>query len=234
MSVLKYFALIVALSLPAFPQARAGSYLGVSVAESANTEQGVPIVRVTPDSPAAKAGLKPGDILLSYNGETIMGPQQLGRLVWETSPGRHIKVQYIRDGKTATLTVTTGSPPIPVHSVGTDPQTWDAEITPEIPVPSICWRNLAIGIEYEPVTAQLASAFGVSDGLLVRQVQLGSAAEKAGVRAGDVIIDVNGHGTTDHQDLVTSLRIQSSSDRPITLNIVRAHKHLALLLKPIG
>src|SRR6201996_1440109 len=89
-------------------QWRGGVYLGVRLADidsdraralHLNEERGAEVVKVEPGSPAESAGLKAGDVLVSYNGENILGAQQLGRLVSETPKGRKVKIQFWRDGK---------------------------------------------------------------------------------------------------------------------------------------
>lgn len=250
MSALKTFALCLALSLPGCAalapstilqvaaQVRpAASYLGVSVVET-NTDGGVQVIRVANDSPAFKAGLKPGDVLLSYNGETILSAQQLGRLVWETPPGRHIHLQYSRDGKTATITVITAPPPIAVHSVDSDPSpNWDTGFggaLTDVPIPSIAWRNMPLGIEYEELSSQLAPAFGVRDGLLIRAVEPGSVSDKAGVKPGDVLVEVNGHPIAGRQDLSAVCRIQGTANAPVQLEVVRGRKRIQLTFQVGG
>src|SRR5207248_11789462 len=99
-----------------------GSYLGVRLvdidADRARTlklseERGVEVTNIEEDSPAAKAGIKPGDVLLSYNGENILGAQQFVRLVRETPRGRRVNIQIWRDGRTQRTVVTTGAPKFP-------------------------------------------------------------------------------------------------------------------------
>ncbi len=210
-----------------------GSYLGVSVADS-NTEQGVQIVSVNQDSPASKAGLKPGDILLAYNGEQILGREQLGRLVWETPPGRQVKVQYLRDGKTVSATVKTAAAPLRVRSIQSEAQPPGPDLGmawTDIPFPSIAWQNMLLGIVYEVLPQQLAPYFGVREGLLIRAVQGGSAADRAGLKAGDVLIELNGREIDERQDLSTALRAESIQGKPITAVVMRSHKRVPVTLQ---
>ena len=95
-----------------------GTYLGVNLAEiDANRakelklkeDYGVEITRVEENSPAEKAGLKPGDVVLEYNGQRVEGMEQFGRLVRETPPGREVKLKISRNGATETLTAVLGS-----------------------------------------------------------------------------------------------------------------------------
>ena len=95
-----------------------GTYLGVNLAEiDANRakelklkeDYGVEITRVEENSPAEKAGLKPGDVVLEYNGQRVEGMEQFGRMVRETPPGREVKLTISRNGATQTLTAVLGS-----------------------------------------------------------------------------------------------------------------------------
>ena len=175
-----------------------GSRLGVGLrdidADRANViklgdPRGVEVVSVEEESPADHAGLKPGDVLLSYNGEAVVGGQQLGRLVAETPRGRRVKIEYWRDGKVSTTVATTAAPralTFPRANLDfQDLRGW----TPSIPTPTLIWRT-PIGIECESIDAQLAEFFGVKRGVLVRSVSKDSAAEEAGLRAGDVVTQI--------------------------------------------
>src|SRR5208337_722283 len=88
------------------------TYLGVSLAEiDANRakelklkeDYGVEITRVEEGSPAEKAGVKPGDVVLEYNGQRVEGMEQFGRMVRETPAGREVKLTISRDGAPQTL-----------------------------------------------------------------------------------------------------------------------------------
>src|ERR1700686_497612 len=92
-----------------------GSYLGVSLAEIDSTRAkelklretaGVEITRVEEGSPAEKAGLKPNDVVLEYNGQRVEGMEQFGRLVRETPAGREVKLVISRNGAAQTIMAT--------------------------------------------------------------------------------------------------------------------------------
>lgn len=189
----------------AYAFSTSGSYLGVGVQEIDSTrakelklkeEYGVEITRVTPDSPAAKAGLKEGDALLHYNGQRIEGIEQFQRFVRETPVGREVKLDVWRGGAQQTIAAKIGERS--GAKILTD--TWinmpKVEIPqihiPDIPRSSMFWSSGRLGVETESLTGQLADFFGVKEGVLVRSVHKGSAAEKAGLKAGDVITKVDG------------------------------------------
>jgi serine protease Do len=244
-----------------------GSYLGIGVqevvAERAKElklpeERGVEVTRVAPDSPAAKAGLKEGDVVLDYNGQRIEGVEQFVRLVRETPAGRQAKLLISRGGATQTLTATIAEHnPFPMgqqfqfdmgkmgedlgRQLGPDSKFqrdmqkmqrdlgrmhFDFE-PPDMPQGEMVWRTGLLGIEAESVNAQLAEFFGVKQGVLVRSVNKDSAAEKAGLKAGDIITKVGDTEVARPGDVTRQLR-QAPSGKPAVLSVVRNHHSLSL------
>jgi serine protease Do len=190
-------------------------------------EGGVEIKAVREGSPADKAGIQPGDILLTYNGEPLLGAQQLARLVQETPPGRRAKVQYWRAGKkeSTVVVVGVGGPPAPNVFPGFPPPNWESP-NMDFPSPLLVWRNSAVGIEFERVDSQLAAFFGVKSGVLVRSVQRASPADKAGLKAGDVIFSVAQQTLSSEHDFSSLLRQRGA----VPLSIMRDHKRLGLTI----
>ncbi len=215
-----------------------GSYLGVRLADidadRANTlklteERGVEVKSVQERSPAETGGIRTGDVILTYNGENVLGAQQFVRLVQETPQGRKIKLQLWRDGRTQMVTVITGAPPArsfgsPSGIVGfpTMPEMQYFSTT-DIPSPLLVWKNLSLGIEFEHVDSQLAQYFGVTGGVLIRSVDKGSPAEKAGLKSGDVIVSVGHKNLQTARDLTAYLRQPGSS---IPVSLMRDRKRL--------
>src|SRR5581483_5824548 len=156
------------------------TYLGVNLAEvdddrarelKLREAYGVEITRVEDGSPADKAGIKPNDVVLEYNGQRVEGMEQFGRMVRETPPGREVKLLISRNGSTQAIVATLGvrklRPPVP-------PVPPTIEI-PDIPVPEIpqiftTLRTPRLGVEVEQLGPQLAAYFGVKQGVLVRSV----------------------------------------------------------------
>jgi serine protease Do len=194
-----------------------GSWLGVETQEvtaekakdlKLSAERGALIGKVLEDSPAAKAGLKDGDVVTEINGQRVEGTAQFRRMIREIPAGRTVQLSVWRDGRSQTITATLGKmQENRKQLMRAMPQVFNfrmpdmPEVAPMPDVPSIEWDGGALlmgrprlGIDAEDISGQLGSYFGAPDGegILVRDVNQGSAAEKAGVKAGDVITSLNG------------------------------------------
>jgi serine protease Do len=195
-----------------------GSWLGVETREvtAENVkefklpgERGVVIGKVLDDSPAAKAGLKDNDVITEINGQRVEGAAQFRRMIREIPAGRSVQLTVWRNGHSQSISTTLGKMQEGrrMRISKAAPQIFNfrmpemPEVAPFPEIPSFEWEGgglLAgrprLGIDAEDVSGQLGSYFGVPDGegILVREVNPGSAAEKAGVKAGDVITSLNG------------------------------------------
>ena len=190
------------------------SWLGVETQEvtsekmkdlKLSAERGVVIGRVMPDSPAAKAGLKENDVVTQVNGETVEGAVQFRRMIREIPAGRKVQLTVWRDGRSQTIDATLGKAEEGRRTwIQAAPRAFAFQVpeTPEIPeIPRMEWNgNLMflnrprLGIEAEDLNDQLGTYFGAPDGegILVRSVNPDSPAQKAGIKAGDVITSLNG------------------------------------------
>jgi serine protease Do len=191
-----------------------GTYLGVNLCEIPSDRArelklkdayGVEITRVEDGSPAEKAGLKSGDVVLEYNGQRVEGMEQFGRLVRETPSGREVKLLISRNGATQSITATLQTRKL--KTMATVMPNFDM---PEVHIPDMpqiftTWRNPMLGVEAESLGPQLAAYFGVKEGVLVRSVSKDTAAEKAGIKAGDVITKVGESSVTTPNELVSAV-----------------------------
>ena len=217
----------------------ATSFLGVGVTDidaertkalKLKEEHGVEVTSVDTDSPAAKAGVKVSDVVLEYNGQRVEGIEQFLRLVRETPVGRQVKLVISRNGATQTLTATTGSRPAGNFIWSGDdfkfrmPQ---IHVLPDMPHAMMMWQSRTLGVESESLTSQLGEYFGAKEGVLVRSVIKGSAAEKAGLKAGDVITKIGGQKVTSPKDISNALRSLSST-KNVPVAIVRDRKETSV------
>ena len=226
---------------------KGGSYLGIGVQEvnadrakelKLSDVHGVEVTRVEDDSPASKAGLKQGDVVLEYQGQRVEGAEQFIRLVRETPAGRQVKLLISRGGAPQTLAATVGERK-PKHvmiernfNFTMDPK-WQEQMEklreqmgnmryrfemPDMPQPFMSWRSGALGIEAESVSSQLAEFFGVKKGVLVRSVGKDTPAEKAGIKAGDVIVKVDGVEVGSPSEIAQRVRApEAKKTLPLTL-----------------
>lgn len=231
-----------------------GSWLGVETQEvnadkakelELSAERGAVIEKVLEDSPAAKSGLKNGDVITEINGQRVEGTAQFRRMIREIPAGRTVQLTVWRDGRSQNISVTLGKmQENNKHWMKAMPQAFNFRI-PEMPevapipdMPSLEWdngnlsmttRGPRLGIDAEDISGQLGSYFGVPDGegVLVRDVNAGSAAEKAGVKAGDVITTLNGeriHGLAELRSKIAA----SAEGKTAKLGVLRNRSALTL------
>jgi|SRR5579863_426242 len=185
-----------------------------------------------PHSPAAAAGIKVGDVVMQYNGQHVDSQDQFKRLVRETPPGKEVKLLIYRAGASQILTAKIVSHPAMViqgELVPTQPRiTPFRNLMQDIPVTRMSWGVGALGAELESLEGQLADAFGVKDGVMVRAVIHGLAAERAGLKAGDVIVRVGDVKVTTPADV--SGRIRTDRGQSATLTVVRDHREISLIV----
>jgi serine protease Do len=208
-------------------------------------ERGVVVGSIAPDSPAAKAGLKEKDVITEVNGQRVEGSAQFRRMIRETPAGRTVQLTVWRDGRTQTLSATLGKAEETHRTwMNAAPGAFAFTMPPvvEIPeMPSMEWDNgisifpgvhPRLGIDAEDISGQLASYFGApeGEGVLVRSVSGGSAAEKAGVKAGDVITTFNGDRIRSLGDLREKLAAKND-DKPAKLGILRNKSELTLTVE---
>jgi serine protease Do len=143
----------------------------------AKDNKGVLLSEVMPDSPAAKAGLQSGDILIEFQGKKMEAPADLQRGVGLTSPGTTARVTVWRDQSEKTLEVKIGEAP-------DEPREGRA--------PSQHGKSI-LGLDVRPITPDIARQLNLrsTEGVIVARVEDGSTAEEAGIQRGDVIREIN-------------------------------------------
>ena len=235
------------------------SYLGVNVKEidsnrskelGLSDEHGVEVTQVEENTPAAKAGLKVGDVVLDYNGQRIEGTEQFVRMVRETPLGRQVKLNVHRQGTTMSLTTTIAARQLKVISSDAMRSAQDARKQAEkarekvkeqiekakeqferfqtdTPRAYMGWNNAPLGVEAESLSDQLASYFGVKQGVLVRGVKKDSAAEKAGIKAGDVIVKVDGKEVATPREVSSQVRV-ARTKKTLSIQLMRERKDVSV------
>jgi serine protease Do len=223
--------------VPGYFYSAGRSYLGVDITDVTSDrmsalklkeERGVVITMVDNDAPAGKAGLKENDVILEFNGTAVESGEQLRRLLRETPPGRTVALGISRDGAPLKISVQLADhskvvansriiiPPMPPM------QRFQLRNGMDIPNIQVQTYSYALGVQTESLTRQLGEYFGVKngEGILIRSVEKGSAADKAGLKAGDVIVRADNEKLTDRTDLSHALRNHRSGG-PLNLVVVR-------------
>jgi serine protease Do len=211
-------------------------------------ERGVVVGRVAPNSPAAKAGLKENDVITELDGQRIEGSTQFRRMIREIPAGRTVQLTIWRDGRSETLSATLAQAEENHRAwMGTQPGAFafrmpelkelpDVGELPDIPsidlngdVMEILPTHPRLGIDAEDISGQLGAYFGVpeGEGILVRKVNSGSPAEKAGLKAGDVITSFNSDRIRSLGDLREKLA-GKNDDKPVTLGVLRNKSQVTL------
>jgi serine protease Do len=216
-----------------------GSYLGVGVKEidaeraralSLREEYGVEVTQIEPESPADKAGIRKGDVVLEYNGQRVEGIEQFVRLVRETPVGRNVKMTVHRAGSSLVVGATTAQRKSPAFHFSTDDLHPVPKIAPfpDMPRAFMSWRSSILGVEAESLESQLAEFFGVKQGVLVRSVLKDSAAEKAGLKAGDVITKVEDTRVGTPREVSSAIRSLKAAKKAIPVTIIRERREMTL------
>jgi serine protease Do len=221
-------------------------YLGVGVEELTDDRakalklkdnQGLEVKRIDQNSPAAKAGLKENDVILEVNGKGVEGNAQFRNLIGETPPGTKISLTIWRNGAKLTVSATLDSRPVNLFLFG-GPDFPDGALPPMPPMPAVPFNggnpfpaipadSPIVGFLGEELNGQLAEYFGVKEGVLVRSVNPKTPAERAGLKAGDVVIKVNGTPVTTPRE-ITGLVMRSSRGKAISFTVVRNKKEISL------
>jgi len=179
-------------------------YLGVSVqgltpdlaaALGLTSTTGALVTEVQSESPAKAAGLKRGDVILRYGAREIVRLRELPRAVANTKPGARIELEYLRDGERATAVVRIAELTEPSSAEPAASESSEAGST-------------AFGFDVMDVPPNLSRALhlGRSEGALIVEVYPGGAAEKAGLGAGDVLIDIDRVAVAGAKDAERRLR----------------------------
>ena len=228
------------------------SYLGVDIADvtpdrlgalKLKDEQGVEVTMVDQDAPAGKAGIKEHDVILSMNGTTIESKSQLQRMIHETPTGRVVSLGLSRDGQPLTIKVQLADRRSEFHQMGKSKDgDFRFEIPPIPPMPNmpdfdvpnigvvVVHSSVRSGLMVENLTPQLGEFLGARNGhgVLVRSVEKGSRAEKAGLRAGDVIVRIGDQPVHDTSDFTHALHLRSAGS--VNVGVIRDKKEQTITI----
>ncbi|HYH86121.1 MAG TPA: PDZ domain-containing protein, partial [Pyrinomonadaceae bacterium] len=249
-----------------------GGFLGVHVEEVTRGNaarynlsggpRGVGVKDVVKGSPAERAGLRAGDVIVRFDGESVTSVRKLTRLIVETAPEHTARVAFVRNGSEQEVSATLAKRErvMPTFEGGFLPgfdsedmklfgerwkdhsEKWQLkgdELRKKLEglqranpggVPFIVGTSRRIGVTTSPLGRQLADYFGVSGGVLVSSVEANSPADKAGLKAGDIITEADGAKIENAGDLVSALSRKESGE--VTLTVVRDKKQRTVRVTP--
>jgi serine protease Do len=151
-------------------------------------KKGVLVAGVLEDSPAQQAGIKEGDVIITFDGQPVKDSRQLIRIVNRSEVGRRVKIGLIRESQQSQLWV----------KIGQRPSEEDFSKRRFKAAASVRWR----GIEVSSITASLKERFGIEEktGVVIVDIEENSVADLVGLRIGDVILQINQQPITDISD----------------------------------
>ena len=222
--------------------------------------RGVGVTQVLKGSPAERAGLRERDVIVRFDGEAVTSVRKLTRLITESSPDHTARVAVLRGGSEQEVSVTLArrermAPAVAADVMGRLDLEGAKRLGEEWAKSGEDWKLRAdewgkgleglqgdgpgffvlgasrrIGVTTTPLGKQLADYFGVSHGVLVNSVEKGSPAEKAGLKAGDVVTEVDGKQIEDASDLVRALGAKEEGE--VTLTVVREKQRRTVRVTP--
>lgn len=215
-------------------------------------ERGAIVRRVDDGSPAAKAGIQKDDVILKFQGEDVRSASQLARLVRETPAGRTVGIEVSRGGATQRLSATLAEGSASMRFGDFDVPMPEPPEPPEVPEPPLpprverwgdrggsgfTFRDFGLGspgprrlgIEFDEVSGQFARFLHAPGdrAVVVTSVEEGSAAAKAGLKAGDVIVRFAGREIREGRDLREEVR-RAEGGKELTVAVQRDGKPVEL------
>ncbi|MGI8882767.1 MAG: PDZ domain-containing protein [Pyrinomonadaceae bacterium] len=219
--------------------------------------RGVAVEKVIENSPAATAGLQTNDVIVRFNGEEVTGARKLIRLISEVAPDHQAKLTVLRGGGEREINVTVGKRETPkfqntfgrLGNLQSYPRIAELPELSEIPLPPNAplaamrpgepnvflfsgQSGRQIGVGISTLTKQLGEHFGAADGrgLLINNVRENSPAAKAGLKAGDIITEIEGKEIKNSLDLTRALNEKKEGE--ITLTIIRDRNRQTVRVTP--
>ncbi len=192
---------------------------------------GALVATVSPDSPAATAGIRPSDVILKFDGQPVENMRSLPRAVASTPIGKAVPVELLRKGETVDVNVTVGRLPegedVEEQEKGSQKQ---EEIEPE--------HEDLLGLSITELTDELRGKFNIGktvEGVLITAVDPDSPAAQKDVKAGDVIVEVTQEKVTDPQEVLARVAaVKKSGRKTVLLLISDAKGGLRFVAVPMG
>ncbi len=234
--VLSVFIVAVVVATPGMAKKSERAWLGVYLqdinrdikeAMDLESKRGALIAGVVEDSPAEEAGIEEEDVIVEFDGEKVRGSSSLTKSVKKHSPGDEITLTIVRDGKEKNIIVTLGKRPKHefIYEYDFEPLlSLKKGMGPEAYFLSF-HSGSRIGVKVQDLSEQLGDYFGVEDaeGVLITEVEEDMPAEKAGLKAGDVIVEADGDVIDDTQELREIISEKEEGDK-VEIKVIRERK----------
>ncbi|WP_379922634.1 Do family serine endopeptidase [Erythrobacter sp. R86502] len=228
------FAIPAEIAAPIVEQLRAGreierGFLGVGLAPidediasslGLQKRRGELVQTVQDDSPAMRAGLRPGDILTKVNGQDVTADQSVSFLVANLQPGAQVPVELLRNGSRLNVNVTLGKRPTEAE-LQQQVQTFDPDAEePMAPGTSNSTIEQKLGMQVTPMTPAIARSLGVPadiSGVVIAAVDPNADAARKGLRRGDIILSANYKAVASIEELLAQVESAVSENRDALL-----------------
>ena len=179
--------------------------------------EGVLVDIVTPNSPAGRAGVKQGDVIMSFNGAHIASLRDLSFAVADTPAGKTVGMTVWRDGHRQDLTVTVGT-----------------EQAEKLAAVSAQPKEAPVGLELQPVPADQRNQYGIAGGAEIASVKPGSPAADSGLQSGDLILRVGNHNVASPGDAATDIHAAEAQHRSAVALLVMRNGTTAYVPLQLG
>ncbi len=189
--------------------------------ESESEDRGALVASVEQDSPASRGGLQPGDVITNVNNHAIGNPRELALNISEIPPGQHANITFYRNGARQTAELTVEKLPNDMNLRGGFGQEGQGAPT--------------LGVRLQSITPNLRQQLGLSDnqrGAVIADVQQGSAADQAGLQAGDVIIGVGDRDVASPAEASRAIRESLHNNQAVALRIIRDGQPAFVAVQP--
>ena len=207
--------------------------IGDDIAETLGVPsgKGALVAAVSPDSPAAKAGLEPGDLIVTFDGRDVQSMRGLPRLVAQTPIGKSVEVGVVRRGEKKSIEVAIGRLVDEEDTMSSPADIPEAAPDPQEP------RTL-IGLSLATLSDELRRTYKIGDkvkGVIVTDVEPDSKAAEKNIKTGDVIVEVAQDAVSTPEDVARSIdKVKKSGRRAVLLRIEDAKGDLRFVAVPIG
>jgi len=181
--------------------------------KTSGTDHGALVASVQPDSPAAKAGIQPGDVILQVDGQAVKDPRDLAVDIAGVKPGSEAHLNIFRNGQTQDVAATVAT--MPNQQVASNDQgSGDASAD----------HQPRIGLALEPISPDVRDQLNLpasTRGAVVAQVQPGSPADQAGIQQGDVVVGVGNRAVSNPREAVEAIHGATRQGQEVALRIMR-------------